>query len=85
METIIYKMKLDIKACLFVAMMVGMLQARFQENITEDQKPKCDPDLPTMTVASENLISSKQEWDAFLKKHPFFVLGVGDSTCKACC
>ena len=38
-----------------------------------------------MSVARENLISSKAEWDAFTKKHPFFVLGVGDSACKRCC
>ena len=48
-------------------------------------RPRCDDDLPVMTVAVENLISTKAEWDAFVKKHPLFVLGVGDSACKMCC
>ena len=56
-----------------------------EESGDNDDRSKCDPDLPVLSVGNENLISSKAEWEAFTKKHPFFVLGVGDSSCKLCC
>ena len=57
-------------------------ETEFQEASEKEKRNKCDPDLPTLSVANDNLISSKAEWEAFTKKHTFFVLGVGDSSCK---
>ena len=45
----------------------------------------CDDELPTLSVASENLINSLAEWDDFQAKNPFFVVGAADSTCDKCC
>ena len=45
----------------------------------------CDDELPTLSVASENIIQTKEEWDAFQAKNPFFVVGAADSTCEKCC
>ena len=45
----------------------------------------CQDDLPTLSVAQENLVTSKQEWDLWLKNHEFLILGVSDSTCASCC
>jgi hypothetical protein len=73
----------------FTCLLAGITRAAEVEEKKPDEVPegrgRCDDDLPVMTVAKENLISSKAEWDAFVKKNPLFVLGVGDSTCKMCC
>ena len=45
----------------------------------------CDDKLPSLGVASENMINTKAEWDDFVKANPFFVLGATDSKCKQCC
>ena len=46
---------------------------------------KCEEGLPTLSIASDTILRSKQEWDDFLDKNPFFVLGLTDSTCNKCC
>ena len=43
---------------------------------------QCEDELPTLSVASENILSTKAEWDAFVEKYPFYVVGAADSTCK---
>jgi hypothetical protein len=48
-------------------------------------KPPCDEEKPTLSVATENLIETKAQWDEFTGKNPFFVLGATDSKCKKCC
>ena len=80
-------MKVNFWACFYmILLLAGMLRAEDSEDVNqEDLKPKCDPDLPTLSVSAENLITSLEEWNTFLKTHPFFVLGVGDSACKVCC
>ena len=45
----------------------------------------CEEGLTTLSVASDIILRSKQEWDDFLDKNPFFVLGLADSTCAKCC
>ena len=45
----------------------------------------CEEDLPTLKVAEENIINTKQEWDAFVSKNQFFVVGAADSKCRQCC
>ena len=45
----------------------------------------CKEEWPTLSVAKENLINTKDEWDAFVKKNPFFVLSAADSKCARCC
>ena len=45
----------------------------------------CLEEWPTLSVANENLINTKDEWDAFVKKNPFFVLSAADSKCALCC
>ena len=46
---------------------------------------ECEEDLPTLSVATENLINTKAEWDQFVKDNPFFIVGAADSKCKLCC
>ena len=46
---------------------------------------ECDDDLPTLSIATENLINTKVEWDQFVKENPLFVVGASDSNCKHCC
>ena len=47
----------------------------------------CDPNLPTLSVAKENLIETTPQWDQFVKENPFFLLGMADSSCEGteCC
>ena len=46
----------------------------------------CDPNLKSLSVASDNLINSIEEWVGFTTRHNFFLLGVSDSSCLAeCC
>ena len=45
----------------------------------------CDDELPTLSVGAENLINTKEEWEAFVEKNPFFIVGGADSTCEKCC
>ena len=45
----------------------------------------CQDEFPSLSVATENLINTKAEWDSWLRKHEFLVLGVSDSTCASCC
>ena len=40
---------------------------------------ECEDDLPTLSVAAENLINTKVEWDKFVKENPLFVVGATDS------
>ena len=41
--------------------------------------------LATLSMANDNLIGSKAEWDTFVKGNPLFVVGGADSTCERCC
>lgn len=45
----------------------------------------CEEDLPTLSVARENLINTKEEWDEFRSKNEFFVVAAADSSCAKCC
>lgn len=45
----------------------------------------CDDELPTLSVASDNLINTLAEWDKFVASNQFFVVGAADSTCSQCC
>ena len=47
--------------------------------------PECDKSLPTLSVAKENLIETKAEWDIFLKENPLIVVSISDSKCIKCC
>lgn len=42
-------------------------------------------ELATLSVANENKIESKAEWDTFVKENPLFIVGGADSTCDKCC
>jgi hypothetical protein len=46
---------------------------------------KCEDDLPTLSVASDSIIRTKADWDDFVAKNEFFVVGGADSTCQTCC
>ena len=46
---------------------------------------ECDDKLPSLGIASENLINTRAEWEDFVEKNPLFVLGATDSKCKQCC
>ena len=39
---------------------------------------------PTFSAASGNILKA-EEYTAFVKKHPFFIVGVTDAKCKECC
>ena len=45
----------------------------------------CDEELPTLSVAAENIIHTKTEWDKFVENNNFFVVAAADSNCAACC
>ena len=45
----------------------------------------CDDNLPQLSVASENMIKNKAEWNAFVKANSFFILGAVESKCTKCC
>ena len=47
--------------------------------------PSCNPSLPTLSVASENLIQTIEQWDVFIQANPLFILGMSDSTCAPNC
>ena len=47
--------------------------------------PPCDKSLPTLSVANNNIINTKKEWDDFVDLNPLFVLSTADSTCDECC
>ena len=79
-----------LKSALLMAQFSASLVASIETNDFEPVlygkgAAKCDDELPTLSVASENLISTKAEWDAFTKAHPLFVVGAADSSCAACC
>ena len=42
---------------------------------------KCEDDLPTLSVASDSIIRTKAEWDEYVAKNEFFIVGAADSTC----
>lgn len=76
----------------------ALLMAQFSASVlaateTNDFEPvlygkgaaKCDDELPTLSVAADNLINTKAEWEAFTKTHPLFVVGAADSACATCC
>ena len=46
---------------------------------------KCEDGLPTLSIAKENIINTKAEWDAVVKKNPFFIVSASDSKCELCC
>ena len=46
---------------------------------------KCEDDLATLSVATENNIRSKEDWDEFVAKNDFFIVGAADSSCTKCC
>ena len=48
-------------------------------------EPECDEKLPTLSVAKENFIKTKAEWDRFVKENPLFVVSISDSKCSKCC
>ena len=39
----------------------------------------CSPNLRTLSVGSENLINTIEEWNVFIQVNPFFLLGMADS------
>jgi len=64
---------------------LALASGAFEEaQTTVRRSDVCDPDLPNLTVAKENLIHAS-EWPQFVKKNPFFVLGLTDSSCVKCC
>lgn len=46
---------------------------------------RCEDDLPTLTVSTDNLVQTKEEWDDFVSKNDFFIVGAADSSCVKCC
>lgn len=53
-------------------------------NGTSRPKVTCRDDLPTLSVASDNILT-RETWAQFNKKYPMFVLGVADSTQPGMC
>ena len=41
----------------------------------------CEDGLPTLSIASENILNTMSEWNAFIKKYPLHVVGGADSSC----
>lgn len=41
--------------------------------------PPCREGLETLSVAGDNMIKSKADWDLWVKENPLFVLGGADS------
>ena len=41
--------------------------------------PTCREGLDTLSVASENMIRSKADWDRWVNENPLFVVGGADS------
>ena len=46
---------------------------------------ECDEELPTLSVAADNIIHTKAEWDEFVENNNFFIVAAADSKCAACC
>ena len=47
--------------------------------------PECRQNFSFHDLDVDNLISTKKEWDAFIKEHKFFVLAITDFACGRCC
>jgi len=46
---------------------------------------KCEDELPTLSVAAENTVRSRADWDSYVEKYPLFVAAAADSKCSGCC
>lgn len=45
------------------------------------QATKCEDDLPTLSIASDKILNTMAEWNDFVEKYPFHVVGAADSSC----
>jgi len=76
-----------------LALLVLLSCSLYVEAKTKDAQPvlygkgnfECDEELPTLSVAADNIIHTKAEWDEFVLNNNFFVVAAADSKCVACC
>ena len=76
---------LKIASTLFAHFLILTATAKTQLEVYGKGMAQCEDGLGTLSVARENLLQTKADWDAFVEKNPLFVVGAADSSCKACC